>query len=373
MNTANHPDRGVATRVLRALLEAARGGRLYLRGSDLIAVAGETRLERMDPCGVDAGFTVTAANVVAGLGSGAVHLVDPEPVARHLGRSRTAALRWDGRGLTVNGQRVNTIEADTAFGDLRLDLDRPVRSARFDPERLAAVAAAAGTDSIRYALNGVNFDFAAHCLVASDGARLHASNGDTLSCSGTGPVSVIVPTTAARQMADARMGYMRTDGNVVIGLGEGLTLRTYAVDGEFPDYQRLLRPGAALVPVRLAPTALEALRIADSMGRRSKLTQAGIEIPARPGTPTLQRTGVTRRVAVPPVLAGGVGAASVYLSPGELRDALLAAGNDAEVLVAAEGSPDTELHGDRLWATAPVHVVSPTRPHFRAVVQPLPL
>ena len=206
-------------------------------------------------------------------------------LARHLGKFRTTTLRWDSRGLTVNGQRVSTVEVEPSFGDLRLDLDRPVRSARFDPERLAAVAAAAGTHSVRYALNGVNFDFTTHCLVASDGARLHASNGDTLSCSGLGPDSVIVPTGAARRMAELRMGELRTDGNVVVGLGEGLTLRTYAVDGDFPDYRPLLRPGPALIPVRLATTALEALRIADSMGRRSKLTQAGIEIPARPGCP----------------------------------------------------------------------------------------
>lgn len=373
MEAVNHQDRRVATRILKALVATAQRGPLYVCGPNLVAVAGETRLDHMDPSGVDAGFTVTAASVVVGLGGGDVHAVDSAQIARHLGKFRTTTLRWDRRGLTVNGQRVGTVEADPAFGELRLDLDRPVRSGRFDPERLAAVAAAAGTHSVRYALNGVNFDFAAHCLVASDGARLHASNGDTLSCSGFGPDSVIVPTAAARQMAEFGMGEVRTDGNVVVGLGDGLTLRTYAVDGDFPDYRPLLRPGPALIPVGLAPTALEALRIADSLGRRSKLTQAGVEIPAQPGAPTLQRTGVTRRVAVPPVLASGVGAASVYLNPGELRDALLAAGSDAEVLVSAQGSPDTEIHGDQLWATVPVHVVSPSRPHFRAVVMPLPL
>ena len=242
MSTVNHQEGRVATHRLRMLLASAGRGPLYVRGADLVAVAGETRLERMDPCGVDAGFTVTAANVVVGLGGRDVHAIDPAQVARHLGKFRTTTLRWDSRGLTVNGERVSTVDVEAPFGDLRLDLDRPVRSARFDPERLAAVAAAAGTHSIRYALNGVNFDFTTHCLVASDGARLHASNGDTLSCSGLGPDSVIVPTGAARRLAELRMGELRTDGNVVVGVGEGLTLRTYAVDGDFPEYWPLLRP-----------------------------------------------------------------------------------------------------------------------------------
>ena len=88
----------------------------------------------------------------------------------------------------------------------------------------------------------MNFDFEAHCLVASDGARLHASNGDTLSASSLGPKSVIVPMPAVQQMVTCRIGDIRSDGNVVAGVGNGLTLRTYAIDGKFPPYESLLCP-----------------------------------------------------------------------------------------------------------------------------------
>lgn len=362
----------VATRPLRTLLAAARNGHVVVRAADLICVAGETRLQRMDPCGVDAGFTLTAANVVGGIGPRGVRAVDAGALEELLGKARTATFGWSADSLVVNGRTLNTASIESPFSDLQLERDRPIRSGRFDPERLGAVAAAAGTSCVRYALNGVNFDFDAHCLVASDGARLHASNGDTLSANSLGPKSVIVPTAAARQMVACHIDEIRSDGNVIVGIGDGLTLRTYAIDGEFPAYERLLRPREALVPVPVVHTALDSLRLAASLSRRSKLAQAGIEIPSRPGVPTLQRTGVKRHVELPPVLAAGLGAASIYLCPIELRAALLAAGSQAQVLVPAENSPSTESDGDRRWATAPVHVVSASRPHFRAVVLPLP-
>ena len=159
---------------------------------------------------------------------------------------------------------------------------------------------------------------------------MHASSGDTLSASSLGPKSVVVPMPAVRQMVTCRIGDIRSDGNVVAALGNGLTLRTYAIDGKFPPYESLLCPRETLVPVAVASTALKSLRLAVSLSRRSKLTHAGIELPSDPGAPTLQRVGLKRRVELPPVLATGVGAASLYLCPLELRAALLAAGSDAK-------------------------------------------
>ena len=149
MNNFAAHSRAVATPSLRAPITAARNGLIVIRGADLIGVAGETRLEHIDPCGVDAGFTLTAANVVGGIGPAGTHAVDGNLLANALGTARAARLEWTAGCLAVNGQVIGTVEIEAPFADLRLDSDRPIRSGRFDPERLGAVASAAGT-SVRY-------------------------------------------------------------------------------------------------------------------------------------------------------------------------------------------------------------------------------
>lgn len=239
-------------------------------------------------------------------------------------------------------------------------------------EALEWTRRAVSTEETRYYLCGVYFapiNDTSLQIVATDGHRMHV---ETLPCTWRGArAGFILPTPAVREVVNALRGANKAsqgsvsitvDGSKIVAkISDGATIKATAIDGTFPDYQRIV-PSDRRAPVKVDTT------LAFNVARDAiAFAKAGERGKGRNKTKPTAQVGLNA--------AGAHGFANTYSEPGALVraeylvDVTWISDTTVDMALAKtrpEGSPLYFAAGQRFAVLMPMRGTLPDRPSTEA-------